>query len=691
MYTSLRRLLVLTFGSVLLASATALSQPVWTFRLIVAVEKQTADYYEKALSKPIKQIVREQLTAVNKNFNSSSAFRGVYAFRADSIYVFSGSVREVVFRSQPAYDYSIVINGFSDNQIGGGWYGSYRTIYHSWPWNYFDGPFASTATDGLTHEFGHARGAIDIYGLRVEGKNNPVNQETFEPVNSIMNYPYGNIIWDEHTTNLLNATGGQSVEGEKYITDAFPDTIGIQVTNAQGRPLKNAVVTVYPVNWFSYSVTDTPILTAKTTANGIVQFSSNPYQPATKDYPWHIRYCNFLVKAVLNSVTVYTWMPLYDVQNVYFRKGARAAYNAQIVFPALPVTLKIGNLSVGTGFCPGSVLAVPFTTNGSYEKDNVFTLQLSDTAGSFTNPTTIGRAAGDTVSAVSGTLPVAAGTRYRLRIGSSNPVVFSDEVPIIIKSAPAAPEVQSLTVCQYSSPPALQAIGFNLRWYTGTPDGAGTTVAPPVNTEQAGKINYYVTQTGNGCEGPKATLEVDVRPLATATITGSQTILQGQPASLKVTLSGDSPWSFSYRDSTTAGPGTVQTIQTSATSYTVAIKPVQSTAYYLTSVSNGCGRGILAGSAAVVTVIPLLAMEEPPGDVVIYPVPAAATLTVQIPGLSSKKPATLRLTTETGTIVMEQETTREHSILNVSTYPAGMYVLQVYVGSQVVSKRVVKL
>ncbi|GAB3033126.1 T9SS type A sorting domain-containing protein [Spirosoma pulveris] len=691
MYTSVCRSLALAFSSVLLASATALAQPVWTFRLIVAVEKQTAAYYEKTLSKPIGEIVREQIATVNKNFNSSSAFKGIYAFRADSIYVFSGSVGEVVFRSQPAYDYSIVINGFSDNQIGGGWYGEYRTIYHSWPWNYFDGPFAGTATDGLTHEFGHARGAIDIYGLRVEGKNNPVNLETFEPVNSIMNYPYGNITWDEHTTNLLNTTGGQPVEGEKYITDAFPDTMGIQVVDAQGRPLKNTVLTVYPVNWFSYSVTNTPILTAKTTDNGRFQFSSNPYQPDTKDYPWHIRYCNFLVKAVLNSDTVYTWIPLYDVQNAYFKKGSKAAYNAQVVFPVSPAAIKIGSLSVGTGFCAGSVLVVPFASNGSFEKDNVFTLQLSDAAGSFTNPTTLGRAIGDTVSAVSGTLPFAAGTRYRLRISSSNPVVFSGEVPVIIKSAPAAPEVQSLTVCQYSVPPALQATGFNLRWYTGSPNGAGTTVAPSVNTERAGKINYFVTQTGNGCEGPRATLEVDVRPLATATITGSQTILQGQPASLLVTLSGDGPWSFAYRDSTAAGPGTVQTIQTSVSSYTLSVKPVQSTAYHLTRVSNGCGDGVLAGSAVVVAVIPLLAIEEPLEALVIYPVPTAATLTVQIPGLSPKKSATLRLTTETGTLMMQREATNECLTINIGTYPAGTYVLHVYVGSRVVSKRILKL
>jgi hypothetical protein len=658
--------------------------------LIVAVEKQTADYYEKTQAKPIRQIVDEQIKTVNANFNSSAGFRGIYNFRADSIYVFSGSVAEVVFRSQPAFDYRIVIDGFSTNQIGGGWYGSYRTIYHSWPWNYFDGPFAKTATDGLTHEFGHARGAIDIYGLRVDGKNNPVSQETFEPMKSIMNYPYGNITWDEHTTNLLNSTAGSPITGEKYITEAFPDTIAIKVVNARRRAIKNAMVAVYPVNWFSYSVTDTPILTAKTDNNGIYQFLSNPYQPATNNFPWHIRYGNFLIKAVVNSVTVYTWMPLYDVQNTYFKKGAKSAYMAELVFPATPVTLQISSLSTGTGFCSGSLLNVPFTTNGSFEKDNVFTLQLSDAAGNFTNSTSIGRATGDTVSVVSGTLPFAVSTRYRLRISSSNPVVFSNEVPIIIKSAPSAPEVQSLTICQNSSPPPLQATGYNLRWYTDNSGAPGTTTAPVINTEPPGKITYYVTQTGNGCEGPKAMLEVDIRPVPMATIAGSQTILQGQSATLQVSLTGDAPWTFSYRDSTASGQSNEQTVQTSAPSYTLSVKPVQSTAYYLTSVRNGCGNGVLAGRSVNVMVIPLLVIEEPATAVSIYPIPAAATLTVQIPGQLSKNSATIRLITETGMVLLQQETTKEFSTLDVSPYPAGLYMLQVQVGNRLIAKKVMK-
>jgi hypothetical protein len=172
------------------------TKPTWTFSVVVAVEKRTAHLYESMLSKPIDQIVRDQMTTVNANFNRSPNFNGIYVFRVDSVYVFDGSASTEIFRPQPNYTYGLVIDGFSNTAQGGGWLGSNQVIYHKWSASKFfeSGPFGPGATDGLTHEFAHARGAVAIYGMRVEGSKNPVNGETFEPVNSIMNFPYGNIV-----------------------------------------------------------------------------------------------------------------------------------------------------------------------------------------------------------------------------------------------------------------------------------------------------------------------------------------------------------------------------------------------------------------------------------------------------------------------------------------------------------------
>ncbi len=127
------------------------AQSTWTFRVVVAVESQTATYYQQAYGKPIEQIVREQMASINARFSTGSQFNATYNFRVDSIYVITRPIRDEVFGAHPGYQYKIVINGFSDNAIGGGWFGDHQTIYHSWRWEGWGGPFGGYATDGLTH------------------------------------------------------------------------------------------------------------------------------------------------------------------------------------------------------------------------------------------------------------------------------------------------------------------------------------------------------------------------------------------------------------------------------------------------------------------------------------------------------------------------------------------------------------
>jgi hypothetical protein len=325
-------------ATLLLVGNVALSQTIWRFSVVVAVEKQTAEFYQTMLSKPIRQIVLEQMATVNANFNNGTGhFNGVYDFRVDSLYVFNGYAGNELSRPHPKYQYGLVIDGaFTPNNLGGGWLGDQQVIYHKWTWSpvFNSGPFGPGATDGLTHEFGHARGGVDLYGMRVEGSKNPVNGQTFEPVNSIMNFPYGNIVWDEYTTHLLNSTANTGpIVGDDWILRPFPKTTAIRAVDNKGQPVSNVMLEVFPMEWFSYAVTSTPILKAATGTNGIYPFATNPYGPGALNYPWHIRYPNFLVKATYNSKVVYKWMPLYDAQNVYFRNGANSVYTAEIVLP----------------------------------------------------------------------------------------------------------------------------------------------------------------------------------------------------------------------------------------------------------------------------------------------------------------------------------------------------------------------
>ncbi|MVM38009.1 T9SS type A sorting domain-containing protein [Spirosoma sp. HMF3257] len=184
-----------------------------------------------------------------------------------------------------------------------------------------------------------------------------------------------------------------------------------------------------------------------------------------------------------------------------------------------------------------------------------------------------------------------------------------------------------------------------------------------------------------------------VRALPAATLTGNQTIFEGQPASLSVVFSGDAPWRFSYRDSTSSGLGTVQSLTANTNPYSFAVGPTKTTSYFLTSVSNSCGNGSLTPRIVIISVNPLLGVEDQSlaEAVDVYPVPATTTLTVHINGLPTTQTALLEITDLTGHTTSRQETRQSTTSFSLDQHPAGIYILQIQVGDRRASRRIVKL
>lgn len=79
----------------------------------------------------------------------------------------------------------------------------------------------------------------------------------------------------------------------------------------------------------------------------------------------------------------------------------------------------------GTEFCLGSTISIPFTASGTFAAGNTFSVQLSDAAGSFTSPVTIGSLEATTSGSIPCTWPlgVVPGSGYRIRIVSDAPNV----------------------------------------------------------------------------------------------------------------------------------------------------------------------------------------------------------------------------------------------------------------------------
>ncbi|WP_254448593.1 sialate O-acetylesterase [Spirosoma rhododendri] len=106
-----------------------------------------------------------------------------------------------------------------------------------------------------------------------------------------------------------------------------------------------------------------------------------------------------------------------------FLSGRTTLYQGAEPVASLPPVLTITS-QVPT-VCPGDAFTVSFTqTESSVNANNQFTIQLSDSSGSFNSPTAIGSG---TSSPISVTLPtsVSAGSVRRIRVVASSPVVAS--------------------------------------------------------------------------------------------------------------------------------------------------------------------------------------------------------------------------------------------------------------------------
>ncbi len=171
----------------------------------------------------------------------------------------------------------------------------------------------------------------------------------------------------------------------------------------------------------------------------------------------------------------------------------------QIVISAITT-----NAITGSPFCQGSSVAVPFNANGIFNSGNVFTAQLSNAAGSFVAPVTIGTLTSSSSGSlnISATIPAGAGAGagYRIRIISSNPVVTgSDNGANITINNPAAPTANSQSFCQINNPTVANLTttsGSGIQWYTASSGGSALATGTTLVTG-----TYYASQTVSGCEG----------------------------------------------------------------------------------------------------------------------------------------------------------------------------------------------
>ncbi len=87
------------------------------------------------------------------------------------------------------------------------------------------------------------------------------------------------------------------------------------------------------------------------------------------------------------------------------------------------------------------------------------------------------------------------------------------QITVNVKAIPAAPTAASpVELCQGAGAAPLTATGDNLQWYAAASGGSPLAGAPTPSTAAAGTTSYFVSQTVNGCEGPRKSIDVTVKP-----------------------------------------------------------------------------------------------------------------------------------------------------------------------------------
>ena len=219
---------------------------------------------------------------------------------------------------------------------------------------------------------------------------------------------------------------------------------------------------------------------------------------------------------------------------------------------------------------------------------NWYTVATGGTASS-TAPTPSTTAAGTTDYYVSQTVSTCEGPRAT--------------IAVTVNSLPAAPTVTSpVSYCQNATASALTATGTALKWYTVSTGGTGSTTAPTPTTTAAGTTNYYVSQTTNSCEGPRATLAVTVNVTPAAPATSPVTYCQSASASA-LTATPSTGGTLNWYTAATGGTA-------SSTAPTPSTTNAGTTNYYVSQTISAC-EGPRATLAVTVNATPAAPATSP--------------------------------------------------------------------------------
>jgi len=303
--------------------------------------------------------------------------------------------------------------------------------------------------------------------------------------------------------------------------------------------------------------------------------------------------------------------------------------------PASTNTITTDTAITGSPFCvsasTGASVSVPFTSVGTFNAGNVYTAQLSNASGVFPGTTigTLSASGVDPSGTITATIPAGtvAGTGYRIRVVSSNPVVtgtnntvdLTVQVPAAITTQPST-TVQNL--CQGSAATALSvtATGTTLtyQWYSnttattsgGTPVGISSNSYTPVTTA-AGTLYYYCIVSAACGASVTSNVSGAVNVTAIPSAPSGTINISANPSCGAATLTYSAPNANIYWQTTATGTSTANPTTSSFTSLATAGTYIR----YVRELNGTCWSPATA-SASFTIVEPINITAQPPNRVI---------------------------------------------------------------------------
>ena len=269
-------------------------------------------------------------------------------------------------------------------------------------------------------------------------------------------------------------------------------------------------------------------------------------------------------------------------------------------------------------------------------------------------------------------------TTYYVSVVTGSTESERKAVTATINPIPATPMVvNDISYCLGAIPTALMATGMNLNWYTLATGGTGSTTAPVPSTSTAGTTDYYVSQSVNGCESPRAKITVAITALPVVTFSPFVNPICSSVTNL--TLNGALPAGGTY-----SGPGVSNGVFDAST----AGEGSHTITYTITA--NEC----TVSTTQNITVSTCTGIKESElaTDLNLYPNPAQEKVLLILP-LPKRTTLGLNLINAKGEVIMQKNYGQVQGefkqVIDVKNLAKGFYLLQLIAEDGIIMKRLV--